>query len=113
MRGEWELTGHTYLWMFGIYGSAVVLEKVHEMIRPWPWWLRGTLWMTVFWLIEYLSGWTIRALIGVCPWDYSGMPGSIQGIITLSYAPVWFTLGLAFEQFHDLLTAEKQRPESH
>lgn len=33
----------------------------------------------------------------ICPWDYSGTPYNIDGVIRLDYAPLWFVLGLFYE----------------
>ncbi len=107
LTGDVRLTAQTYLWMFPIYGVAVLLEPVHDAIRLWPVWLRGLLWMLLCFSIEYLTGWLLRNLIGTAPWDYSGNFFNIDGLIRLDYAPAWFTAGLLFEKIHDWLD-EKQ-----
>ncbi|NLG32902.1 MAG: hypothetical protein GX550_05215, partial [Syntrophomonadaceae bacterium] len=54
--------------------------------------------------IEYLTGWLLSVIIGVCPWDYSGLTRySVDGFIRLDFFPVWFTAGLIFERIHDYL----------
>ena len=98
-----RLTAKTYLWMFPIYGSVVVLEPVHEMIRLWSVVERGIVWMLLCFSIEYLSGWLLRRMLGTVPWDYSRAVLNVQGLIRLDYAPVWFVAGLLFEQIHDFL----------
>lgn len=104
LAGSLQLTGHTYLWMFPIYGLAVFLEPMHDRIRSMPWMVRGTVWAGVFFIIEYLSGWVLKLLIGVCPWDYSlASPYMLDGLIRLDYFPVWFITGLLFEKIHDFL----------
>lgn len=101
---DWRLVGHTYLWMFPIYGLlAPVGEPIHNALRSHFWVLRGLVYLIGIWMVEYFAGWTLRKLTGKCPWDYSNFPGSIQGIITLEYAPVWFIFGLGFERVHDTL----------
>lgn len=104
LRGNLNMPGFSYLWMFPIYGSAVILEPVHEHIRVLPWYIRGIIWMMVIFSIEYVSGWLIRQSIGTVPWDYSGSsPYALSGLIRLDYAPVWFGVGLLFEKAHDYL----------
>lgn len=99
-----HLTGHTYLWMFPIYGMAVFLEPIHDRIRTAPWVIRGIIWAAVIIMIEYVSGWLLAALIGFCPWDYTGeSPFSVDGYIRLDFFPFWFAAGLIFEQIHDFL----------
>lgn len=101
MAGRWTLDSHTYLWMFPIYGLAVFLEYVHEEIRPYKWWARGLIYMTLIFGVEYLTGYLLDSLVGACPWDYSDKPLSVKGYIRLDYGPVWFMAGLLFEQIHD------------
>lgn len=102
--GTASLTAKTYLWMFPIYGMAVFLEPVHEQIRLAPWVVRGIIWACLILTLEYCSGWLIRTLVGVCPWDYSGYTRfAVDGLIRLDYFPVWFAAGLLFEKLHDLL----------
>jgi len=100
-QGKWALESHTYLWMFPIYGLAVFLEPVHNEIRDYKWWARGLIYMSLIFAIEYSTGYLLDAIVGVCPWDYSGNTFSFQGYIRLDYAPVWFAAGLLFEQVHD------------
>ena len=101
---DWRLVGHTYLWMFPIYGLlAPVGEPLHDFLRPHFWVLRGLVYLLGIWLVEFIAGWLLRRFTGKCPWDYSQFPGNIQGIITLEYAPVWFIFGLGFERVHDAL----------
>jgi len=110
---DWRLVGHSYLWMFPIYGLlAPIGEPIHNLMRPHFWVLRGLVYLMGIWLVEFITGWLLRKLAGKCPWDYSNFPGSIQGIITLEYAPVWFVFGLAFERVHDFL-AKLTPPIAH
>lgn len=101
---DWRLVGHTYLWMFPIYGLLAPLgEPVHNLLRTKVWVVRGIAYLIGIWLVEFATGWLLRRLTGKCPWDYSAFRGNIQGIVTLEYAPVWFIFGLAFERVHDTL----------
>ncbi len=103
LSGDPRLTAKTYLWMFLIYGLAVFLEPVHDLIRSWPTLVRGLFWMLLFFTIEYLTGWLLRFLVGASPWNYAGAALQIDGLIRLDYAPVWFLLGLLYEKLHDRL----------
>ena len=101
---DWRLMGHSYLWMFPIYGLlAPIGEPIHNALRPRFWLLRGLAYLTGIWAVEYGTGWTLRKLTGRCPWDYSHLRGNVHGIIALEYAPVWFLFGLGFERVHDFL----------
>lgn len=104
VEGSPRLTGYTYLWMFPIYGMAVLMEPVHDRIRTSPWPVRGVIWVSIIYFIEYTSGWLLKTLIGICPWDYSGLsPYTLDGFIRLDFIPFWFAAGFMFERFHDFL----------
>ena len=110
LAGDWTLVATTYLWMLPIYGvTAMALEGVHERIRPQPIWMRGSIWMLLIFSFEFFYGYLLRSEIGVCPWDYTGSPLSVDGLIRLDYAPAWFVLGLLFEHLHDHLRVFAKR----
>jgi uncharacterized membrane protein len=106
-NGDIKMTGWTYIWMFPIYGLAVFLEPIHNRIRNWPVIVRGGVYTLLIFFIEYSTGILLRNLLGVCPWDYSYSPFSVDGIIRLDYAPAWFVAGLLFEKIHDFLVNVK------
>lgn len=115
IQGSPRLTGYTYLWMFPIYGLAVFMEPVHDRIRTAPWPVRGLIWVNIIYFIEYTSGWLLKTLIGICPWDYSGLsPYTLDGFIRLDFIPFWFAAGFIFEWLHDFLdkVLGKIRPDS-
>lgn len=106
LRHDPRLVGHTYLWMFIIYGMAApVMEPIHRLIVHYPWPMRGLIWVGVIFALEYASGAFLRLTTGACPWDYSGTRFSVDGLIRLDYAPAWFVLGLGFEYVHTHLLA--------
>jgi len=102
--GNWQLPGFTYLWMFPIYGLAVFMEPLHDRIGYLPWYVRGLLWMSLIFAVEYASGSFLYTFLGRCPWDYSAStPYHVNGFIRLDFAPVWFAVGLLFEKIHQML----------
>lgn len=104
LLGDWRLPGFTFLWMFPIYGLAVLMEPLHDEIGLLPWYVRGVIWVGVIFAFEYLSGWVLAMILGRCPWDYSHVtPYHIHGLIRLDYAPAWFIAGLFFERLHKTL----------
>lgn len=103
LNGDIKLSGITYIWMFPIYGSAVFLEPIQTKLRNMPFILRGGVYGILILLTEYVSGIFLRYLIGCCPWDYSGNPLSLNGVIRLDYFPVWCCVGLLFEKIHSTL----------
>lgn len=44
-----------------------------------------------------ISVWSVSAFFGICPWDYTGRPMNVNGLIRLDFAPLWFGTGLLFE----------------
>jgi hypothetical protein len=99
INGDMRLGGFTNLWMFIIYGMAVFLEPIHDIIHKWRWPIRGFIWMVLIWGIEYTSGLLLVNILGVYPWLYKG-PFAIDGLVRLDFAPAWFAAGLIFERIH-------------
>lgn len=108
VRQDWRLMATTSLWMFPIYGLASFIPFIYEKIKKIHWFLRGLIYTFCIFFIEYVSG-SILTHFKVCPWSYVGMPTNYKGIIRLDYAPLWFILGLFYEQF---LNASKKRRSS-
>lgn len=104
LEGDLRLAGHSNIWMFFIYGSAVFLEPIHDAIYRWRWPVRGGLWMIIIWGVEYASGLILVTTLGVYPWRYGGAL-AVDGLVTLSYGPAWFVAGLLFERVHKTLDA--------
>ncbi len=101
IRHEYKLTSTTSVWMFFIYGSAVFLEPVIGVMSGLNIVARGLVYMLCIFSAEYIFG-SALAAGGICPWDYSHSPYSINGIIRLDYAPVWFFVGLTFEYVYKI-----------
>lgn len=100
--GSHNLIGHTSIWMFFIYGLAVlIMEPIHNLIADQNWFLRGCVWASVIFVIEFTTGGILR-LFQIEPWHYTG-EFSIMGLIRIDYAPAWFAVGLLFERIHTLL----------
>ena len=105
-RRDWRLLGRTYLWMFPIYGSLVLLyEPVHDLIRDYPWFVRAVIWALGFTAVEWFAGWLIARISGSCPWDYvrRGKRFAINPYIRWDFFLVWAIIGLALEPVHDFL----------
>jgi len=96
IKRDFSASSKTSIWMFFIYGSAALFTPVIYAINSLPLLLRGIIYATCIFAIEYGAGIFLRKL-KVCPWDYSGAKFNIQGVIRLDYTPVWFAVGLFFE----------------
>ena len=53
--------------------------------------------MSLIFSAEYISGKLLRKK-ELCPWDYGRSKWNIGRVIRLDYAPLWFFVGLFFEQ---------------
>ncbi len=94
-------TAKTYLWMFPIYGGALLLlEQVEQASQGGHFLARALAYLLVIYGAELLSGWLLRQLLGRCPWDYTGRGHHLFGLINLDYAPAWFAAALLFEPAH-------------
>lgn len=103
IRGDMNMMGHTSVWMFVIYGvSGIGFEFVHNKIRDKRWYERGLIWMYLIFAAELVSG-AALAIFDIHPWEYNGT-FALFGLIRLDYAPVWFIVGLLFEQVHSFVT---------
>ena len=87
----------TSVWMFPIYGMAVVIRPVYKVIKKLPALFRGGIYSLGIFSFEYLSG-SLLKKHHMCPWDYSDAAANINGIIRLDYAPLWMLAGLLFER---------------
>jgi uncharacterized membrane protein len=96
-RRDGRLIGQTSLWMFPIYGMAVLIEPIHRKIGRFPMLLRGVLYSLGIFSCEYISG-SILKKHALCPWDYSDAKANIHGVIRLDFAPYWIATGLLFEK---------------
>ena len=111
---DWRLIGRTSLLMFPIYGMGALLSPIGTAVDCWIGELplrpadrfvrHGMLDMVLIFTAEYLTGMWLRAR-GMCPWDYSGRQASVNGLIRLDFAPLWFMTGLLFEQ----ITKKKEK----
>lgn len=92
-----ELTCHTSIWMFPIYGSAALLKPLCKLLRNTSAWVRGGIYTICIFLAEFTTGEFLKKY-KACPWDYSKAKWNIKGVIRLDYAPLWFIMGLFYEK---------------
>jgi len=67
LTGDMKLQGYTSIWMLFIYGSAVFLEPIHDIIKQWRWQIRGLIWVVIIWGIEYTSGLVLTNILEPLP----------------------------------------------
>jgi uncharacterized membrane protein len=97
LRGDARLLGQTSIWMFPIYGMAVLIGPIYHRIAHVPFVLRGIFYATAIMTVEFATG-SLLSLFSACPWDYSGARYNIRGLVRLDYFPIWFLAGLIFER---------------
>lgn len=101
-----KLTCRTSVWMFPIYGMAAFLAPISQRLKDKSTLIRGGLYTVLIFVTEYTTG-AILKKFKRCPWDYTGQPANIQGLINLCYTPLWFGAGLFFERFLTVIPGEK------
>lgn len=94
---DFTLKGKTSIWMFPIYGSAAFLAPLFKLLRRKSIFQRGLTYMSLIFSAEYISGKLLQKK-ELCPWDYGRAKWNIGKVIRLDYAPLWFMVGLFFEQ---------------
>lgn len=107
--GKLKLMGKSSLWMFPIYGCAVIIDPLSKRYGNLNVFVRGIIYMIHIFFGEFVFG-TILKKFDACPWDYSSSPYHINGVIRLDFAPLWFGLGLFFEYFFKKNRAKKPQP---
>lgn len=91
-----RLKGNTSLWMFPIYGLAVLIKPLAALLKGKPLFLRGSIYTICIFITEYVTGLLLKKR-HACPWNYEDAPLNIHGVIRLDYAPFWFGTGLLYE----------------
>lgn len=92
-----RLLGRSSILMFPIYGTAAFLGPVSRLLKKQNLLVRGSVYTLFIFLTEYASGKFLKKR-HICPWDYTGKPTNINGLIRLDYTPCWFLTGLLFER---------------
>ena len=98
-HGDINMKGHTSPWMMFDYGLLGIvtgpLMRSLKGVRV-PLVGRAFVYMIGIFLVELVSGWVFD-MCGIHVWDYSHLPLNVHGYITLTYAPLWYLLGLFVE----------------
>ena len=97
MSRDPKLTCQTSIWMFPIYGLAAFLAPISQRVKDKSIWIRGGLYTLLIFVTEFTTGSVLRKFHR-CPWDYTGQPANVRGLINLCYTPLWFGAGLFFEK---------------
>jgi uncharacterized membrane protein len=99
-----RLKGETYLWMLPIYAVVPSIYIFVQSILPdINWIVKGLVYMLAFYLLEFIAGLLIKAIVGVSPWNYKTYRFHYKEVICLEYAPVWFIYGIVGEKYFEFL----------
>ncbi|MBI4141585.1 hypothetical protein HY484_01525 [Candidatus Woesearchaeota archaeon] len=92
------LGGHSYLWMFPIYGaSGLLIQFLYSIFVDYNILFRGLLYAVYILVGEFITGTFLKMLLGRCPWHYTAR-FAVKNLIRLDYVPVWFVFGLIIEK---------------
>ena len=99
---DWSLTGHSYVWMFFIYGLGSVLFPLgHKHLKGFHLLLRIFILAIGIFAIEFISGFILDKITGHCPWQYTSR-WNIMGYIRLDYLPAWMLFAYIIERADEL-----------
>ena len=91
-----SLSCRTSLWMLPIYGLASFLLPISNKIKDKNVIYRGGIYTFCIYIAEYTFG-NILKKLNACPWDYSKERYHYKGLIRYDFAPIWFFVGLLYE----------------
>lgn len=110
-RHEFSLRGNTSIWMFPIYGMAVILGPISNKLRKKSCFMRGVLYALSIFTIEYISGCFLMKR-KCCPWNYTFSKWNYKNVIRIDYFPFWILTGLLYEHTLSALTAKQNSNET-
>ncbi len=95
-----RLMGHTYIWMFPIYGliafiGPLLLDKIQHLNI----FFRLLIYAGCIYVIEFFTGWLLCKFTGSCPWEYK-VGWHFFGYIRLDYLPAWMFFGWMIERIY-------------
>ena len=92
------LKGHSYLWMFPLYGLiGIVIPPLYTIIGDWNIFSRLLTYAVIIILGEIIFGFLIEKISGKCPWRYKSGITILRGYTRLDYLPLWMVFGLLIE----------------
>lgn len=77
--------------VYGLGACLILLLPGWVAARPWALFLAGGLTATA---AEYVTALYHETFLGVSFWNYSGLPGNLQGRVCLPFSLAWGTLSL-------------------
>ncbi|MDD3205168.1 MAG: hypothetical protein PHS74_05460 [Lachnospiraceae bacterium] len=96
-KHNYSLTGNTSLFMFPIYGMAVLLAPISRLLQRYCLFFRGIIYACGIFIIEYVTG-TFLMHRNCCPWNYQRSRWNIHSVVRLDYFPFWILAGILYEK---------------
>ena len=96
-RMDIQMKGHSYIWMFPIYGLAGLLfPPILKLIANWNVLLRMCVYAIGILAVEFATGWFLDIVTGQCPWEYKE-GWHLMGYMRIDFFPFWALFGLLVE----------------
>lgn len=104
-----KLQGHSYIWMFFIYGfGALLFRPIYQKLIKLPTLVRICMYAFIIILIEFFTGFLLDKLTGTCPWHYTeGL--HVMGYARLDYYPFWIIFSFLMEKIYAFLIRVKTK----
>lgn len=95
-----DLKGYSYIWMIPIYGSIAFFARlIFPLVQSYHFLLRALIYGIIILIVEYITGFIIRAITGKVPWHYDSK-WSIHNLIRLDFLPLWMGFGIMVELYY-------------
>lgn len=108
---DWGLSGHSYVWMFFIYGSgALLFPLTHKHLKGFHLLLRMIAIAIGIFIVEFITGFILDKVTGHCPWEYTSQ-WNVMGYIRLDYLPVWMIFAYIIERADEMFERMTNRLE--
>ena len=99
---DWKLTGHSYIWMFFIYGlGSFLFPLTHRHLKGFHLLLRIFAIAIGIFIVEFITGFILDKVTGHCPWQYTNR-WNVLGYIRLDYLPAWMVFAFIIEQADEM-----------
>ena len=102
--------GRTHWTMLLAGGTAMlILYGVHKTMQPVGRLFRCLIGCVMITGLEFLLGLLLNRRLGLCVWDYSGVPLNVLGLICPKYSALWFLLCLPGDALCGMIEARWTR----
>ncbi|HEY9784810.1 MAG TPA: hypothetical protein V6D17_05360 [Candidatus Obscuribacterales bacterium] len=95
-----HLMGYSSIWYMPLYAlTPIFFAVLAPYLFALPWFVRGLIYVPLFFALEYAGMFSLRKLLGSSPsqQSYYQSRWNVNGLIRLDFAPAFFALGLLLE----------------